>query len=71
MQQICAQPEAAGQQVKSAIQAGGSQAQAAVLALFQVFTLVRAQEGVCSTRGVFHKQCVDSQLQLSARRTHL
>ncbi|KAL4458821.1 hypothetical protein ABPG75_013686 [Micractinium tetrahymenae] len=35
VEQICSSPEAAGQQIKTAIQAGGSQAQVAALALFQ------------------------------------
>ncbi len=40
VQQICSNPQAAGQQFRTAVQAGGSQAQVAVLALFQVGVLL-------------------------------
>ncbi|KAL4435927.1 hypothetical protein ABPG77_000689 [Micractinium sp. CCAP 211/92] len=47
VQQICSNPQAAGQQFRTAVQAGGSQAQVAVLALFQFFTqLVAAANAV-------------------------
>lgn len=36
VQQICSDPQAAGERFKTAVQAGGSQAQVAALALFQV-----------------------------------